>query len=144
MRHWLGRVLVIGCLFAAACEAPEDAGRTAEPGVSSPPDRLRAGREPAYAGEWASKPDLCNDESEIWTIEARRLGMKRELFCVFDPMPHSGAAQGQGWAASASCHADGRPSRDFLFFRVEPGQLQMRVTINDERSVELFRCATRA
>jgi hypothetical protein len=70
--------------------------------------------------------------------------MKRELFCVFDPMPHSGAAQGQGWAASASCHADGRPSRDFLFFRVEPSQLQMRVTINDERSVELFRCATRA
>jgi hypothetical protein len=110
VRHWLGRVLVIGCLFAAACEAPEDAGRTAEPGVSSPPDRLRAGREPAYAGEWASKPDLCNDESEIWTIEARRLGMKRELFCVFDPMPHSGAAQGQGWAASASCHADGPAS----------------------------------
>lgn len=144
MRIWLGVGLLSACLSGVACEAPENTGGS--PIAEAPPasDRLRTGREPPYAGEWASKPDLCNNEGEIWTIEARRLGMKRELFCVFDPMPQAGSGRGQGWAASAHCHTDGRPSRDFLFFRVEPSQLQMRVTINDERSVELFRCATRA
>ena len=36
--------------------------------------------------------------------------------------------------------AEGRASNDFVFFRVNPNKLKMRVTINDSESVDLIRC----
>ncbi len=130
-------------LLAAGCEAPsdEDWDPAAELPVS--PDAFRAGAEPAYTGNWAGNPELCGNVREIWTIEARRMGMKRQRFCVFDPMLQSATDDGQGWSASARCHSQGRETRDFLFFRVQPNQSQLRVTINDQRSVELVRCPNR-
>lgn len=130
-------------LLAAGCEAPSDEDK--EPAAELPvgPDTFRAGTEPAYTGSWASNAELCNNAREVWTIESRRMGMKRQRFCAFDPMLQSATEEGQGWSASARCHAEGRETRDFLFFRVQPNQSQMRVTINDQRSVELVRCPTR-
>jgi hypothetical protein len=143
VRISLGIAIAFLSLAAAGCEAPE-ADNAPEAELSTDPNTFRAEGEPAYTGEWASQPDLCSNAREVWTIEARRLGMKRQRFCVFDPMPQLGDEDGQGWSASARCHSDGRASRDFLFFRVEPSQSQMRVTINDQRSVELVRCPSRA
>ncbi len=143
MHNSMRMALAALALLAAGCEAPSDADR--EPAAELPvnPDTFRAGAEPAYAGDWAGNAELCANARELWTIEARRMGMKQQRFCVFDPMLQSATEDGQGWSASARCHSEGRASRDFLFFRVQPNQSQMRVTINDQRSVELVRCPTR-
>ncbi|MEZ6028820.1 MAG: hypothetical protein R3C46_03625 [Hyphomonadaceae bacterium] len=143
MRNRLGIAMAALALLAAACEAPADGEN--EPAAELPvdPNTFRAGSDPAYAGEWASETELCANTREIWTIETRRLGMKRQRFCIFDPMLQSTTDEGQGWSASARCVSDGRESRDFLFFRIQPNMSQMRVTFNDQRSVELVRCPTR-
>lgn len=130
-------------LLTAGCEAPVNDGDEPAAELPTDPNTFRAGGEPAYAGSWASAAELCENTREIWTIESRRMGMKRQRFCVFDPMLQSATEDGQGWSASARCHAQGRETRDFLFFRVQPNNSQMRVTINDQRSVELVRCPTR-
>ncbi len=138
--------LVITTAFLAAllagCGAPAGGDGASDPAAELPvdPNTFRAGSEPAYTGEWAPASELCSNKGEIWTIETRRIGMRRERFCVFDPMLQSTTDDGQGWSATARCHAEGRASRDFLFFRIQPNQSQMRVTINDQRSVELVRC----
>lgn len=141
MRYRLGIAIAALTLAVAGCEAPAD-----DPAAELPtdPGTFRGDREPAYTGEWASESVLCDNAREVWTIESRRLGMKRQRFCVFDPLPQSGTDEGQGWSASARCVAEGRESRDFLFFRIQPNQSQMRVTINDTRAVELVRCPSRA
>jgi len=141
VRYRLGIAIAALSLAVAGCEAPAD-----EPAAELPtdPGTFRGDREPAYTGEWASESALCDNAREVWTIESRRLGMKRQRFCVFDPLPQSGTDEGQGWSASARCVAEGRESRDFLFFRIQPNLSQMRVTINDTRAVELVRCPSRA
>jgi hypothetical protein len=129
--------------LAAACGAPESELDQAAPAAELPsdPNAFRAdAEESGYAGEWASALDECDNLRAIWTIEERRMGMKRERFCFFDRIAPSRSDQGQGWTASARCLAGGRESRDFVFFRINPNRLQMRVTINDSETVDLVRC----
>ena len=145
MRDSLCIATAVLALLAAGCEAPTDSDGKSDPAAELPvdPNTFRAGAEPSYTGEWAAASDLCTNAGEVWTIETRRIGMKRQRFCVFDPMLQSTTDDGQGWSATARCHAEGRATRDFLFFRIQPNQSQMRVTINDQRSVELVRCPSR-
>lgn len=131
--------------LAGACEAPVD---KAEPAAEMPDGdanafRADAAQDRAYAGEWASSSDSCNNQREIWTIEENRMGMRRERFCVFERIFTSAGDNGQGWSASARCLADGRQSHDFVFFRINPNKQQMRVTINDSEAVDLVRCPMR-
>jgi hypothetical protein len=132
--------------LVSACEAPVD--DAAEPAAEAPsnPNDFRAGQdeeERAYAGEWASDSNACNNLREIWTIEQSRMGMKRERFCHFERVNQASGDSGHVWSASARCVARGRSSNDFVFFRVNPNKLKMRVTINDTESVELVRCPMR-
>lgn len=133
--------------LVSACEAP--VSDTAEPAAEAPdgdPNAFRAEQDPverAYAGEWASDTNACNNQREIWTIEQTRMGMKRERFCHFERMNQTSSDDGQVWSASARCLAGGRSSNDFVFFRVNPNRLKMRVTINDSESIELVRCPMR-
>jgi len=133
--------------LVAACEAPVD--EAAAPGAELPdtdPNAFRAEsdeEERAYAGEWATDTGACNNQREVWTIEQTRMGMKRERFCHFERMNQTSGDEGQVWSASARCVARGRTSNDFVFFRVNPNKLKMRVTINDSESVELIRCPMR-
>lgn len=136
-------------LFAlvAACEAPVD--DPAAPAAELPdtdPNAFRAEgeeEERAYAGEWATDANACNNQREVWTIEQSRMGMKRERFCHFERINQSAGDTGQVWSASARCVARGRSSNDFVFFRVNPNKLKMRVTINDGESIDLIRCPMR-
>lgn len=127
-----------------ACGAPADEAAESDPAseLATPPDTFRAGGEASYAGEWAASSEHCGNQREVWTIEQRRLGMKRERFCVFERI-FASTDGGLGWSASAKCLANGRQSTDFLFFRLTPSQAQMRVTINDADSVDLVRCPMR-
>jgi hypothetical protein len=131
----------------AACEAPVD--DTATPAAELPDTGANAFRaegreeERAYAGEWAIDSNACNNQHEIWTIEQTRMGMKRERFCHFERINQSASDNGQVWSASARCVARGQSSTDFVFFRVNPNKLKMRVTINDSESIELIRCPMR-
>ncbi len=138
------RLIAIAALaLVAACEAPVNDEPAPAAEAPSNPDAFRAetGSEPpAYAGEWAASSDACNDQKQIWTIEEHRMGARRERFCVFERVFASGGNAGKGWSASARCLSDGQQSQDFMFFRVGPSQLQMRVTINDAEVVELVRC----
>jgi hypothetical protein len=142
------RLLAFAILaLAGACEAPtgDDSDPAAEM-MESDPGAFRAeseGEPPPYAGEWAANANSCNNQREVWTIEERRMGMKRQRFCIFEPVATARAEQGQSWSASARCLANGRETRDFVFFRVAPGRQQMRVTINDSESAELVRCPMR-
>jgi len=131
----------------AACEAPvDDAAPPAAELPESDPNAFRAeGDEPerAYAGEWAADSNACNNQREIWTIEQSRMGMKRERFCHFERVNQAAGDDGQVWSASARCVAKGRASNDFVFFRINPNKLKMRVTINDSESIDLIRCPMR-
>ena len=133
--------------LVAACEAPVD--DTATPAAELPDTGTNAFRaeareeERAYAGEWAIDTNACNNQREIWTIEQTRMGMKRERFCHFERINQSASDNGQVWSASARCVARGQSSTDFVFFRVNPNKLKMRVTINDSESIELIRCPMR-
>lgn len=144
MRRLASLVLIA---LVAACEAPVD--DTATPAAELPgtdPNAFRAegtGEERAYAGEWAIDSNACNNQREIWTIEQTRMGMKRERFCHFERINPSAGDDGQVWSASARCVARGQASTDFVFFRVNPNKLKMRVTINDSESIELIRCPMR-
>jgi hypothetical protein len=133
--------------LAGACEAPvDDAEVPAAEMLDSDPGAFRADSNadtPPYAGEWAASSNNCGRQGEVWTVEENRMGMKRKRFCVFDRVFSSGGDTGQGWSASARCLANGRESHDFVFFRVSPNRLEMRVTINDAESVELVRCPMR-
>jgi len=130
--------------LAAACEPPaETPPEPAAEALPSNPDAFRAERSnepPAYTGEWAVASDACGNPREVWTIEEKRLGMKRRRFCVFERVFASTSDAGQGWSASARCLADGRQSNDFMFFRVGQNRQQLRVTINDTEAVDLVRC----
>lgn len=141
------RLVCIALLaLAGACEPPaKDAtDPSAEvPNSDSNAFRADADDERAYAGEWAASADNCADQKKIWTIEENRMGMERSRFCVFERIFSSSGDSGLGWSASARCLAKGRQSNDFVFFRVNPSKLQMRVTINDAESVELVRCPMR-
>lgn len=131
----------------AACEAPVDDSAT--PAAELPetdPNAFRAEgdeRERAYAGEWATDSNACNNQGEVWTIEQSRMGMKRERFCHFERVNQTADDEGLVWSASARCVAKGRTSNDFVFFRMNPSKLKMRVTINDSESIELIRCPMR-
>jgi hypothetical protein len=133
--------------LVSACEAP--VSDTAEPAAEAPDTDLNAFRaeqdqvERAYAGEWARDVNACNNVREIWTVEQTRMGMKRERFCHFERMNQTSGEDGQVWSASARCVSRGRSSNDFVFFRVNPNKLKMRVTINDSESIELVRCPMR-
>lgn len=138
---------IVAFAFAAACEAPvNDSVEPAAEVLPSDPDAFRAERgdePPAYAGEWAADAASCGDGRQVWTIEENRMGMKRKRFCVFERVFASNGDAGQGWSASARCLAGGRQSQDFVFFRLNPNRLQMRITINDSEAVELVRCPMR-
>lgn len=139
------RLLAIAVLAAAAaCEAEvDDAPAPAAESLPSDPEAFRAERDsepPAYAGEWATISEACNNPREVWTIEEYRMGMKRQRFCVFERVFASRSDAGQGWSASARCLADGRQSNDFVFFRLGENRQELRVTINDAEAVQLVRC----
>ena len=144
MRRLASLVLIA---LVVACEAPVD--DSAAPAAEVPDTDTNAFRaegeeeERAYAGEWAADSNACNNQHEIWTVEQSRMGMKRERFCHFERMNQSSGDEGQVWSASARCVAAGRTSNDFVFFRVNPNKLKMRVTINDSESIELIRCPMR-
>ena len=144
MRRLANLVLIA---LLAACEAPVDDRAThAAELPETAPNAVRADgteEERAYAGEWAIDPNACNNQREIWTIEETRMGMKRERFCHFERINQSAGDYGQVWSASARCVARGQTSSDFVFFRVNPNKLKMRVTINDSESIDLIRCPMR-
>lgn len=133
--------------LAAACDAPK--GAAPEPSATIPSDNPNTFRadsleDRAYAGEWAAVADQCGDSKKVWTIEANRMGMQRQRFCVFDRIyVSSRGGDGEAWSASARCLADGRESHDFVFFRVKANKAEMKVTINDAGAVDLVRCPMR-
>ena len=137
-------------LFAlvAACEAPVD--DPAAPAAELPdtdPNAFRAEgeeEERAYAGEWATDANACNNQREVWTIEQSRMGMKRERFCHFERINQSAGDDGAGLVGQRTLRcATAASSNDFVFFRVNPNKLKMRVTINDGESIDLIRCPMR-
>lgn len=133
--------------LAAACGAPEGNDPASSAGIQpDSPDTLSAdpAQERSYAGEWAPAADQCGDSRSVWTIEANRMGMQRQRFCVFDRIyVSSRGGSEEAWSASARCLAGGRESNDFVFFRVKANKAEMRVTINDSDAVDLVRCPMR-
>jgi hypothetical protein len=96
-----------------------------------------------YAGEWAAERGDCGDERKTWTIEPHRMAILPAMrFCAFENVYVNKAVdEGEtAWSAGATCLAEGRESHDFLFFRVKDDLREMRVTFNDSRSVQLYRC----
>lgn len=131
--------------LASACNAPEG-DVTAPKGSSKDSNTFRADsvNERSYAGEWATNPDGCNDRRMVWTVEANRVGIQRERFCVFSEIRVSrSGGTNEAWRADAKCLAGGKQSDDVLFFRVQPNGQQMRVTINDSDAIDLVRCPMR-
>ncbi len=144
MRSLLVCIAIAG--LAAGCGAPGGDNDNPSAGIPvSDPNTFRADIDASrpYAGEWAAATVHCADEKKIWTIEARRMAIVPAMrFCAFEQVYVS---NGTGdapstWSASARCLADGRESHDFLFFRVKDNLREMRVTINDAKSVDLVRC----
>ena len=131
--------LLSGCDKPSAEQAsasPNDAKRLrAEVNVNSP-----------YTGQWAAAASSCDDQKKIWTIEPHRMGIRQVRFCYFKSISMN---QPQGsddavWTAAVDCLADGRASKEFVFFRMKPNLREMRVTFNDSRPVDLMRCAARS
>jgi hypothetical protein len=143
MRRHAAYLVFLG--FLAGCDAPDDAANRAPDGgiPVRDPTTFRADVNPdrAYAGEWAAARNLCENEDKVWTIETTRMAVEAARFCAFENVFVSRAPDGETtWSTAARCLAEGRESRDFLFFRVEDNLREMRVTFNDSRSVELVRC----
>ena len=131
--------LLFGCDKPSAEKAgasPNDADRLrAEVNLNSP-----------YTGQWAAAASSCDDQKKVWTIEPHRMGIRQVRFCYFKSISMN---QPQGsddavWTAAADCLADGRASKEFVFFRMKPNLREMRVTFNDSRPVDLMRCAARS
>ncbi len=136
--------LCVAMLALAACGAPSDEDDKSS-GFPADPNAARAdiGDRP-YAGEWAAAPNECDSDRKIWTIEAHRMGMQEQRFCVFDKIYMAeNKGEGEAWSASAKCLAEGKESHDFVFFRVKANLHEMRVTINDANAVDLVRCPSR-
>jgi hypothetical protein len=125
------------CALAAGCSRPgssSEANLSASSGLSA--------RSP-YTGRWASGAKACSDEKSIWTIEPHRMGIRPELrFCAFKSIYISQADDSADavWSADANCLANGRQSKEFVFFRVKRSLRQMRVTFNDNPPIDLVRC----
>jgi hypothetical protein len=140
------RLICLGLLaLVSACGAPDVEDAAPAAGLpSEDPNTFRADAaiERPYAGEWASETDHCGDVKKVWTIEANRMGMQRQRFCVFERIYAASSTdeEGEAWSASAKCLAEGRESHDFVFFRVKPSRHEMRVTINDSTAIDLVRC----
>ncbi|MBI1358651.1 MAG: hypothetical protein GC155_00020 [Alphaproteobacteria bacterium] len=131
----------LGGVLLCGCDRPSgSAGRASIGG------ELRAEVNPhsPYAGEWAESASNCGDDKKTWTIEPHRMGIEAARFCAFKSIYVSEAEDTKDavWSAAADCLADGHESREFVFFRVKPNLREMRVTFNDNRPVELVRCAS--
>ena len=116
--------------------APADTG-------SADPLMVQVNARAPYAGEWAAEHSHCDDEQKKWTIEPHRMAIVPAMrFCAFESVYVNQAADAgeTSWSAGATCLAEGRESHDFLFFRVKENLREMRVTFNDSRSVQLYRC----
>src|SRR5690348_10238642 len=74
VRLALACVAVLGVV--AACDAPADEEPSAQIPVTDP-NTFRADIDPqrAYAGEWAAASSHCQDETKVWTIEAKRMAI---------------------------------------------------------------------
>lgn len=124
-------------------EATVDAPARPEALESEPPLMTQVNDRAPYAGEWAAERSHCSDDRKKWTIEPHRMAIVPSMrFCAFENIyVNQAAAEGEtSWSAGATCLAEGRESHDFLFFRVTDDMKQMRVTFNDSRSVQLYRC----
>ncbi|MDZ4761465.1 MAG: hypothetical protein SGJ21_10370 [Alphaproteobacteria bacterium] len=135
----------IAALPLAGCERPDvgaPARGAANEDAAQPPVNVDTNN--PYAGEWASAHADCGDNRKIWTIESRRMAILPSLrFCAFKEVfvNADDSEGGRTWSASAQCLAEGRESRDFLFFRLDDNLQEMRVTFNDGRPTDLVRCS---
>lgn len=71
------------------------------------------------------------------------MGIRPALrFCAFKKIYVSQAADSADavWSADADCLANGRQTKEFVFFRIRRNLREMRVTFNDNPPVELVRC----
>lgn len=110
---------------------------------ADPPLLTQVNDRAPYAGEWAAERSHCDDNRKKWTIEPHRMAIVPAMrFCAFENVYVNKAADAgeTSWSAGATCLAEGRESHDFLFFRVKDDMKEMRVTFNDSRSVQLYRC----
>jgi hypothetical protein len=117
--------------------------RKAVESIAEPPPELRAAVDDKspYAGEWAAETRLCSDTSQLWTIEANRMGVRADMrFCVWGPIASKDENGQTVWRAEAACKYQGHDTRDYVFFRLDPDWKQMRVTFNDASPVSLVRC----
>ena len=128
--------LALGIL--AACGPRKEADS-----IKAPPPELRAAvnDKSPYAGQWAADTRLCADTTQLWTIEANRMGVRADMrFCVWGPIASKDENGQTVWRAEAACKYQGHDTRDFVFFRLNPDWKQMRVTFNDASPVSLVRC----
>lgn len=110
---------------------------------AAPSEPLRIDTRAPYAGQWAAEHSHCEDDQKKWTIEPHRMAIVPAMrFCTFESVYVNQAADAgeTSWSAGATCLAEGRESHDFLFFRLKENLREMRVTFNDSRSVQLYRC----
>jgi len=141
-----GLACVVVLTLATACGAPQ--GDETGPDSASRSDQADSfpgdfSDERPYAGEWAAMSSDCADSRKVWTIEANRMGIRKQRFCVFNQVRQAESSEGEVWRADARCLAGGKESEDVLFFRVKPSRLEMRVRISDNDPEELVRCPMR-
>ena len=138
-------IALASAALLSGCDKPSAERDSARP---SDANRLRAevNLNSPYTGQWAAAASSCDDQKKVWTIEPHRMGIRQVRFCYFKSISMN---QPQGsddavWTAAADCLADGRASKEFVFFRMKPNLREMRVTFNDSRPVDLMRCAARS
>ncbi len=133
----------LGAGLLSGCDRPGGSSDTGSPGGQS---HAEVNAHSPYAGEWVEHASNCGDAKKTWTIEPQRMGIEAARFCAFKSIYLSQAADSSEsvWSAAADCLADGHESREFVFFRVKPNLREMRVTFNDNRPIDLVRCASRS
>jgi hypothetical protein len=137
-------LLAAALLALSACGDRKPADSAAAPSAEL---RAQVDNETPYAGQWAADPRLCSDAKQLWTIEARRMGVPAaERFCFFNRIyvGENRSEAGATWSAQAECEASGSRVQAFIFFRLQPDWASMKVTLNDDASVNLVRCSAAA
>lgn len=136
----------IGVAVLSGCDKPVGADKAGAPPDDANRFRADVNVNSPYAGVWAAAASNCDNQKKLWTIEPHRMGIEKQRFCSFRSIYMSQAADADDgvWSAAADCLADGRASKEFVFFRVKPNLREMRVTFNDNRPTDLVRCAARS
>ena len=139
-------IAVASAALLSACDKPRGGDKASAASEDTSRFRADINVNSPYAGQWAPAASSCEDQKKVWTIEPHRMGVRQVRFCYFKSiyMNQPEGSDDAVWTAAADCLADGRASKEFVFFRVKPNLREMRVTFNDSRPVSLMRCSARS